>query len=263
MPEGHTIHRYAREHHALLGGKRVRVSSPQGRFEAEAAELTGRKPRRVEAWGKHLFYHWAGGNVVHVHLGLAGRFAVHESPAPEAHPLTRIRIEGKDHTVDLKGPMICELVRQKQVSDILARLGPDPIRDDADPSAAYAKIRRTKRSLASLLMDQSVIAGIGNIYRCELLFIHRLAPSRPGMSLSENEFEALWETLVRLMRVGLETGRIKTVSVIEPALRGGRVNKHGERLYVYKQPDCLVCGAPVESWKVDGRMVYACPACQR
>ncbi|MEM6331080.1 MAG: DNA-formamidopyrimidine glycosylase family protein, partial [Planctomycetota bacterium] len=74
MPEGHTIHRLARDHNRDLAGQKLRVSSPQGRFEEGAAQLDGRKLIDVDAHGKHLGYRFTGGHVVHIHLGLYGKF---------------------------------------------------------------------------------------------------------------------------------------------------------------------------------------------
>ncbi|MEY2446090.1 MAG: endonuclease, partial [Ilumatobacteraceae bacterium] len=91
MPEGHTIHRIAIDHSAILRGKSVAVSSPQGRFAADAALIDGVRLRRIEAYGKHLFYSWSNGLVGHVHLGLFGRFRVHRGNAPSDAPTVRMR----------------------------------------------------------------------------------------------------------------------------------------------------------------------------
>ncbi|MFZ9450154.1 MAG: DNA-formamidopyrimidine glycosylase family protein, partial [Alphaproteobacteria bacterium] len=82
MPEGHTIHRAARDHGAMLAGRRLRVTSPQGRFAEGAARLDGRKCLAIEAFGKHLLYRFAGGEALHVHLGLFGMFRSFAAPAP-------------------------------------------------------------------------------------------------------------------------------------------------------------------------------------
>ena len=89
MPEGHTIHRAARRQRRELGGQTLRASSPQGRFAEGAAALDGRRLEGVDAVGKHLFYRFDDGEVLHVHLGLFGRFRHHPAPAPEPRGLIR------------------------------------------------------------------------------------------------------------------------------------------------------------------------------
>ena len=125
MPEGHTLHRLARLHQRRFGGHPVAVSSPQGRFASGAAAVDGRVLRRAGAWGKHLFHHYAGGPIVHVHLGLIGAFtqfpvpAEGELPAPVGQ--VRMRMVGTEFGTDLRGPTVCELIDEAQVPGIVAR----------------------------------------------------------------------------------------------------------------------------------------------
>ena len=186
MPEGHTLHRLARLHQRRFAGAPVAVSSPQGRFAPSAAVVDGRILRRTSVWGKHLFHHYADGPIVHVHLGLYGTFTEWARPsdgmAPEAVGQVRMRMIGTDYGTDLRGPTVCEVLDEAQVGDVVARLGPDPLRSDADPSWAWARIAKSRRPIGALLMDQTVMAGVGNVYRSELLFRHRIDPfpARPG-----------------------------------------------------------------------------------
>src|ERR1700712_6098892 len=103
MPEGHTIHRLARLHQKRFGGAPVIVTSPQGRFTDAAEAVSGRVLRRADAYGKHLFHHYEGGAVVHVHLGLYGKFT--ERPVPMAAPVgqVRMRMGGSGCGTDLRG----------------------------------------------------------------------------------------------------------------------------------------------------------------
>jgi endonuclease VIII len=101
MPEGHTIHRIARDHTPLIVGHPVRVSSPQGRFEADAARVDGATLERIEPYGKHLFYRWSTGEVGHVHLGLFGKFRVQrtdESPEPIGQVRMRLQVAAQRRT---------------------------------------------------------------------------------------------------------------------------------------------------------------------
>ena len=136
MPEGHTIHRAARRQNAVLAGHALRVSSPQGRFAAGAAALDGRVLLGVEAVGKHLFQRWEGDEVLHVHLGLFGRFREQPSPPEPPRGAVRLRVEAPEVTMDLSGPTACELVGEEGMARIVDRLGQDPLRGDADPDRA-------------------------------------------------------------------------------------------------------------------------------
>lgn len=118
---------------------------------------------------------------------------------------------GADYGTDLRGPTVCEVIDEGQVSDVLARLGPDPLRGDADPSWAWKRIAKSRRPIGALLMDQTVMAGVGNVYRSELLYRHGIDPFRPGRDVGEDEFDAAWIDLVALMKVGLRRGKIIVV----------------------------------------------------
>ena len=175
MPEGHTLHRLARDLDATFGGRRVVVSSPQGRFADSAALVDGAVVHRAEAAGKHLFVELGGDRVLHVHLGLIGSFDVHadvgELPLPVGQ--VRLRLASRDRAgtsyADLRGAIVCELVTPERRAEVIARLGPDPLRPDADPARAWARISRSQRPIGDLLLDQEVVAGVGNVYRAELL----------------------------------------------------------------------------------------------
>jgi endonuclease-8 len=263
MPEGHTLHRLARLHQKRFGKAPVTVTSPQGRFADAAEAVSGRVLRTADAWGKHLFHHYDGGAIVHVHLGLYGKFT--ERPVPLLDPVgqVRMRMVGTEYGTDLRGPTVCEVVNQGEVDDIVARLGPDPLRRAADASRAWVRISKSRRAIGALLMDQTVIAGVGNVYRSELLFRHRIEPHRPGTHVSEDEFDAAWTDLVALMKVGVSRGKIITVRPEDdkgpPAGRPGR-----PRSYVYRRTGepCRVCGTPVRTEVMEARNLFWCPTCQ-
>ncbi|HJQ48740.1 MAG TPA: zinc finger domain-containing protein [Amycolatopsis sp.] len=266
MPEGHTLHRLARLHQRRYGGAPVRASSPQGKFAPDASIVDGQVLVKAEAYGKHLFHSYPVGTV-HVHLGLYGTFTEAKLPALPPVGQVRMRIVGSTHWTDLRGPNRCELLTPDQVDAIKARLGPDPLRRDARPDRAYERISASRTSLAALLMDQSVLAGVGNVYRAEVLFRHGIAPMLPGRSLDPVLWKEIWGDLVTLMRAGVRTGRIDTVAgehLPEVTGRAPRQDRHGGEVYVYRrtgQP-CLVCGTPVAHKELAGRNLYWCPTCQ-
>jgi endonuclease-8 len=264
MPEGHTLHRLADLHRRRFAGRPVAVSSPQGRFAASAALVDGRVLERTDAHGKHLFHHYGPDLVVHVHLGLYGRFS--DEPLPVAEPVgqVRMRIIGSTHYADLRGATACELVTDAEAAAVHARLGEDPLRPDADPDRAWARVSRSRAPLATLLMDQSVIAGIGNVYRAELLFRHGLDPQLPGRDLRRAQWDALWSDLVDLLCEGYRRGLIETLRLEHEPLSTGEKGMSGRRVYVYRRTGepCLVCGTPVAHAEHAGRNLYWCPRCQ-
>lgn len=260
MPEGHTIHHAARQQWRRLGGQELAVSSPQGRFHNGATDLDGGAIVAVEAHGKHLFYHWDTNHTVHVHLGLYGRFRWHKSPPPEPRGAVRMRMVGEKNTLDLHGPTACEMLTKNGHEAILARLGPDPLRKDADAEAAWLRIQKSRAAIGKLLLDQSVIAGIGNVYRAELLFALRMHPEQSGNTISRDHFNRLWKTICDWMKIGAKYNRIITTG--ESSGRPlARLNRR-ERLAIYKKEYCSNCERPVENWTLAARTIYACHACQ-
>jgi endonuclease-8 len=263
VPEGHTLHRLARLHQRRFAGSPVRVSSPQGRF-ADAALIDGRVFRRASAWGKHLFHEYRGGAIVHVHLGLYGTFTEKPTPMPEPRGQVRMRIVGADWGTDLRGPTACEVIDEAQMSAILARLGPDPLRGDADPGLAWNRIAKSRKAIGALLMDQSVLAGVGNIYRSELLFRHGIDPYRPGRDVDEVDFLAAWTDLVELMKVGVRRGRI---IVVRPEDDHGAppYGPRRPRTYVYRRTGepCRLCGTAIRTAEMESRNLFWCTDCQR
>jgi len=146
---------------------------------------------------------------------------------------------------------------------VVARLGPDPLRRDADPAPAWVRINKSRRPIGALLMDQSVLAGVGNVYRNELLYRHRIDPYRPGTHIAEAEFVTMWLDLVELMKVGLRRGKIIVVRPEDdhgmPSYGPGR-----PRTYVYRRAGepCRVCGTEIRTAELEGRNLFWCPTCQ-
>jgi DNA-formamidopyrimidine glycosylase len=267
MPEGHTLLRLARELDESFGGRPVRVSSPQGRFAADAATVDGAMCVGAESAGKHLFVELAGERFLHVHLGLIGRFDVAPAPAPAPVGQVRLRLQNDTAYADLRGATQCDLVGPERRTRILETLGEDPLRPDADPARAWERISRSARPIGDLLMDQSVLAGVGNVYRAEILFRHRIHPLRPGKTLRRSQFLTLWADLVELMEYGVRTGRIDTVRpehTPEAMGRPPRRDDHGGEVYVYRRhgQDCLVCGSRVRTDTLGGRNLFWCARCQ-
>jgi endonuclease-8 len=270
MPEGHTLHRLAGELTATFGGRVVEVSSPQGRFAGSAALVDGQVLVGAEAWGKHLLVAFPDERFVHIHLGLYGKFDVRADVPVVPEPVGQVRLRLATDTAyaDLRGATVCELLTAAERDLVVARSGPDPLRADADPGIAWERIRRSKAPIGGLLMDQSVLAGVGNVYRAEVLFRHRMDPYRPGNTLRVGQWCAIWDDLVELMQEGVRTGRIDTVRPAhtpEAIGRPPRRDDHGGEVYVYRRNGmpCHVCGRAVRTAELQGRNLFWCSQCQR
>lgn len=266
MPEGHTIHRLSRDHNQEFAGQKLILSSPQGRFEQEANLLTGKRLNRVEAHGKHLFYFFGGKTkrsqkTVHIHLGLYGKFRRHNNPPPEPRGAVRVRVIGKEKAFDLNGPNRCELLEDDDLVKLQSRLGQDPLRQDAEPELAWERIHKSRAAIGSLLLNQKIIAGIGNVYRADLLFLLKLHPEKPGNQLTRQQFDGLWDLTVQLMNIGVKYNRIITADRLRIDKPPSRLNAR-ERLVCYKKTRCVDCGKRIRKWELGARTMYACEHCQ-
>ncbi|WP_432494122.1 Fpg/Nei family DNA glycosylase [Kineococcus gypseus] len=263
MPEGHTVHRLAADLSARFGGHRLAVDSPQGRFADGAALLDGRVVDGTDAHGKHLLVDFGEERLLHVHLGLYGKWAFGQGEPPAPRGAVRLRLAGEPGWAELRGPTACEVLTAEGAAALHARLGEDPLREDADPQRAYAAVHRSRVAVGALLMQQEVVAGIGAIYRAEVLFRCGVDPYRPGRDVSPAEWDALWEDTVLLMRAGVRANRIVTTRPAHRSQRRGRPVE-ADRFYVYRrggQP-CRVCGTPVRHAQMVARHLFWCPTCQ-
>jgi endonuclease VIII len=166
--------------------------------------------------------------------------------------------------VELRGPMDCTVYTNAQWEKLLERLGPDPL--NGDPvDKALAKVAKSRKPIAALLMEQDVMAGIGNIYRAELLFRERLSPFVEGRAVPVKRLKAMWKDALPLMRAGMVDRRIVTTRVKDRSTKKKGQALKEEAHYVYRRQgkDCFVCGTKVMKMEnFAGRNLYWCPACQ-
>jgi endonuclease VIII len=292
MPEGNEIHRWAERHAAAFAGKAVRVDGPQGRF-VDSDVIDGRKLVRVMAVGKHLGYDFGKDRILHVHLGLQGDFTEGSGPLLPVRGALRLRMwnaeavkrpaveggskphrwysedDGSDNLdpkeiawVELRGPMDCTIYSQEKWDALLKRLGPDPLNGDG-AELFVEKVRKSKKPIGALLMDQSVAAGVGNIYRAELLYRARLSPFMAGKDVPEETLRAIWKDAGPLMKAGMVDRRIVTTLPNDRPHKKGKALKE-EAHYVYRRhgKECFVCGTKVMRKDMAGRNLYWCPVCQ-
>lgn len=260
MPEGHTIHRLARDHRRWFAGTRLSADSPQGRATDVAEAVDGRRLVGTDAYGKHLFHRWEGELSVHIHLGLFGRFRRFRNPPPEPRPTIRLRLQGETHTLSLSGATACRLIDPEEEAALIGRLGPDPLRADADPERAFAALGRRRSPIAAALLDQAAVAGIGNVFRAEALNVLRIDPFLPARELGEQRFAELWLLLTEMLANGVRERRIVTRR--EGTGRAPARTPRRQATWVYRQPHCARCGTETRVELVAARKLWWCPTCQ-
>ena len=322
MPEGHSVHRIARQFALHFVGRRVVASSPQGRFAAGAAQLDGHVMTEAMAVGKQMFLEFDNGLWLRVHLGIYGawdfsgditadatiassngrigqtnqrgtvvgehedslssigaprrtrlRMAEQErleTPAdtfpPEPIGAVRVRLLTDATCADLRGPTACDVLTPDEVQAVIAKLGPDPLVDTgrAAEDRFTATVLKKPTPICLLLMDQSVVSGIGNVYRAEMLFRARLNPHIPGRDLPEATVRALWKDWVKLLKIGVKTGQMMTMDGLSKSAYDGAMASRADRHWVYHRTGlpCRVCGTSIVMEEIGGRKLYWCPVCQ-
>jgi len=335
MPEGHSVHRIARQFARNFVGRQVAASSPQGRFAEGAALLDGRTIAQAKAVGKQMFLEAEGDLWLRVHLGLYGAWdfageilvdptiaaangrmgqtnqrgtdldaALSGAPVFDsagenslssigAPRKTRVHVRMSEQTTgladedawpppvvgqvrlrlltdstcaDLRGPTACVLQTPDEMLATIAKLGPDPlVGDPAEGEERFARaVRRKPTPIALLLMDQSVVSGIGNVYRAEMLFRARLNPHTPGRDVPEDVVRELWRDWARLLAIGVETGQMMTMDGLSPEQYRAAMAHRDDRHWVYHRAGlpCRVCGTEIALEEIGARKLYWCPSCQ-
>jgi endonuclease-8 len=269
VPEGDSIHRVARRLRPRLEGRRLVDARVRG--DVRVAALVGKQVAAVESRGKHLLVRAAEGPTVRVHLGMRGRWRRFEPGARWRRPrrLASLILATDDDVLAcfraqvevLHGP------RPEQARSLVG-LGPDLLDDDLDPERVTQRVLAAARAdpgrpVGVLLLDQRVAAGLGNVYKSEVLFLGGVDPRTPAGALDRATVHALYELGVTLMRANLGSGWRITRGVLpgEPPHRPGEA-----RYYVYGRAGrpCFRCGGRVGRLHQgeQARSTYWCPACQ-
>ncbi|PZU43585.1 MAG: formamidopyrimidine-DNA glycosylase [Arsenicicoccus sp.] len=279
MAEGHAVHGMAARVRQLVG-QTGRSSGPVTEV-FDPAVVDGSAVAGAEAHGKHLLVHlgesrWSG----HFHLGMHGRVSVRrhrralgEDGLPRTDPPVPEGLAWRFLTgaflLEVTRPTVCELLDAEGLAALHARLGPDPLRDDADPEVAVSRLHRSRRALGVLLLDQGVVSGIGNVYRAELLWRARIDPHSPGRAVPPEALQTLWQDAIDLMTVGLGAGWIVTdpgqlTDARDLLTRGEPVPRWPKRYAVYlrRGRPCPRCGETVRAERMGLQTAYWCPGCQ-
>ncbi|WP_010203071.1 Fpg/Nei family DNA glycosylase [Salinibacterium sp. PAMC 21357] len=365
MPEGHSVHRIARQFALHFVGKTVAVSSPQGRFAAGAERIDGLRMLSAKAVGKQMFIEFEHDRWLRVHLGLygawdfAGNFTADATTAsaagrmgqtnqhgtfvdgaaadsavvdgaaaagaaggsvdaadaaelssaaagagnsvvgehedslasigaprrtrlrmseqekasddasdfpPEPIGAVRVRLLTADTCADLRGPTACQVLNPDEVQVALNKLGPDPLVDDNGEAEErfVATVHKKQTAIGLLLMDQSVVSGIGNVYRAEILFRARLDPHTPGKLIPEELLRELWRDWAHLLEIGVRTGQMMTMEGLTDEDYTAALANRADRHWVYHREGlpCRICGTNIAMELASARKLYWCPSCQ-
>lgn len=258
MPEGDSIFKAARRLNAALSGKTVQ-RAVIGHHALGEPQLVGRVVRSVEARGKHLWIAFDDGRALHTHLGMQGAWRVWQRKAAlEPSPRLRIALDVGDAVAVCFDAKVCELttVRALARPERLGSLGPDLIADEFDAEAARASLRAAgAQAVGEALMDQRRVAGIGNVFKSEVLFLCRVHPLTKASALDDATLDALIATARKLLRRNRGRGMRRT-----------RRATGGPAHHVYGRFGqlCLECGAELSILRQGAlrRTTTFCPGCQ-
>ena len=333
MPEGHSVHRIARQFAVNFVGTAPEVTSPQGRFAQGAAILNGREMTDARAVGKQMFLEFSGDHWLRVHLGIYGawdfagdvrvdpRIQIHaskfgsaklgqtgmagaadspttidaeaedsvtsigaprrarvrmaeqdragdalESFPPDPVGQVRVRLLNETVCADLRGPTACEVLTPAEVDAVMQRLGPDPANanTEAERQRFVERARKKKTPIGLVLMDQSVVAGIGNVYRAEMPFRAELHPPTPANQIGDTMLGEMWDDWAHLLDIGITVGQMVTIDGLTGDDYVRALHERDERHWVYKLEGspCKRCGTNIVLEEFGARKLYWCPGCQ-
>lgn len=267
MPEGDTIHRTAVVLGRVLTGREVTgfaVDRPKVSAAAREEVIVGSRVLKIESNGKHLMIHFGTPNevVLHTHMKMSGTWHIYRPgerwwrPEEEARVVIRTDVA----VAPCFHPPIVELLTARELGlhRVIGRLGPDIIRDEFDMDEAIRRLRENEdRDIAAALLDQSVISGIGNVYKVESLFLARVSPWARVRELDDETLRTIVGHARKLIRLNRNGGERRTRFSLDPA----------DRMWVDERAGlaCHVCGSVVkQGWHPgdDVRKSWYCPTCQ-
>jgi endonuclease VIII len=273
VPEGDTIFRAARTLHRALAGSVV--TSFESVLPAltrihDDAPITGRTIEHVETIGKHLLMHFSGDLVLRTHMRMHGSWHIYRRGEPWQRPRGQMRLVIGTDTFEAVGFNIpvaeflrgADLARHRQ----LRQLGPDVLADDFDPAEAARRLRaQAATPVADALLNQRVLAGLGNVYKSEVLFICRVNPFTVVSDVTDAQIDAIVETSRRLLCANVSEGLAPMTTYGGYRRTTGRSDPR-ERLWVYGRAGlpCRRCGTPIRLHKQGdaARLTYWCEECQ-
>jgi len=231
------------------------------------AGVTGKKITRLDRRGKYLLIHLSGGGVLVVHLRMTGRlvYARTEDPPPRhTHVVFHLSDGNELRFADMRQFGRILLAQDRQLDQVkgLKDLGPEPLSNEFSREFLRRELKRKRVRLKSLLLDQTFIAGLGNIYADEALHRSRIHPERIARTLTAREIANLYHSIVEVLQEGIAH---RGTSVRDYVDGDGRAGSFQELLRVYNREGepCCYCGTAISRIKVGGRSSYFCTACQK
>jgi endonuclease-8 len=273
VPEGDTIHRAALTLHRALGGQRV------VRFESvfpaltrvhDDSPLTGQTVDAVAARGKHLLMRFSGGQTLRTHMRMNGSWHIYRPGERWQRPRRDMRIVVATNEFEAVGFNIpvAEFIESARVEqhEELRRLGPDLLGEQFDRADAIRRLTaRADTAVGDVLVNQRVVAGIGNVYKSEVLFACGVNPLATVRDLSAEQVACLIDTALKFLRTNV-SGRLAPMTTYGGFRRTTRRDDPSERLWVYGRArlPCRRCGTAIRVRKQgsDARLTYWCPQCQ-
>ena len=259
MPEGDTIFRTAARLRPLLAGREIHAARAR-EPSFPAGTLVGRAIAAVEACGKHLLMHLDDGRTVHSHLGMHGSWHWYPPGAPwqKDRRLAALVLEVPGSICVCFSPKVLQLLSADQLRrhPHLTQLGPDLLAERVDEAEVLRRFRVHDRTpIGEAVMNQSIVAGIGNVYKSEILFLTRTNPLTTVGQLSDERLLSIAHTARQWLAKNLTGYPRRTRSALD-----------GQRLWVYGRSGkaCFVCGQRIQLQRQGdlGRTTYWCPGCQ-
>jgi endonuclease-8 len=274
MPEGDSIFRAARSLHRVLAGQLVT------RFETVYAHLdrvhvdtpiVGRSVDRVVSAGKHILMHFSGDLILRTHMRMNGSWHLYRAGEKwwRGEHAMRVRIDTAEWVAVAFNVPVAEFVtpRELETRDPVAKLGPDLLGTEFDRDEAVRRIiANGHRPIAMTLLDQRVVAGIGNVYKSEVLFLSAVHPESPSSAVPLAALERMMDIARGLLKDNIADGTSGQIQTYRNLRQWNKASQHDESVWVYgrRGKPCRKCGAPIEMKKMglEARSTYWCPACQ-
>ena len=268
MPEGPEIYRAAQQLHGALAGKAIELTLLYPSLQTRSRALKRATVVRVHARSKAMLTEFSNGDVLYSHNQLYGEWRVHARHDAALARQQRLVMATPRHRVVLYSATDFAWLRagQEHKHPYLARLGPEVLGDGVTPAMLADRLASfARRNLAAALLDQGVLAGLGNYLRADVLFVARLNPSLRVGELSKAQLLNLAKVIHRLTWRSVRHDGVLMPTVDYKALRASGSDYEAARFFVFDREGlpCRTCGTPIARIDLGGRGVFFCPACQQ
>lgn len=225
--------------------------------------IQGQRIEAIERRGKYLLFHLSGGETLIIHLKMTGHLSVVDETTPlHPHVHTLFRLDGGQELRFRDPRKFGRVYLVRDPAEVVGKLGPEPLESSFTVEVLQARLNGRKRALKPLLLDQTILSGIGNIYADEALFYAGLHPERPANSLSASEMAALHAAIQKVLQMGIEREGASITNYLKPDGSRGRMQN---TVAVFRRTGdaCYQCGSPIQRIVLGGRSTHFCPVCQQ